>query len=166
MHIPSLIIKRADFSTPSKHPYILFSLPSRHPIFPQSHLHLPCFSLLFRGRHPEHDHSKDKEHGYRAYTDIRLAGHLRDQADYGCAKEGCTFSAYVHQTEIFAGFFRWDDLGEIRPGQRLNPALEHANQNRQNPKLPLLPQEDSEYGNAKVCSNTDCDESFCFITIG
>lgn len=152
-----------EFST------VKFNLSSRlslHPHLPQISSSL-SFLLPFPPRLPSGTRSfQGQKNGYRTNTDIHLAGHLWDQADYGCAKEGCAFSAYVHQAEIFAGFFRWDDLGEIRSGQRLNSALEHVNQNRQNPELPLFPQEDSEYGNTKVWANADRDKSFCFITIG
>ena len=86
------------------------------------------------------------------------AGQLAAHADDHGAQERGPLAADVKQAEVFAGFFRRDDLGKVGAAEGLHAALEHAHDDGQHPELPLPGQEERKHRNARVGRDADRDE--------
>lgn len=89
---------------------------------------------------------------------INVPGELADDSYHCGAKKGCALAADIHDTEVFAGFLRWDNTGKVGTGQGLYAALEHADADGQYPEMKLRGHEKGEDGNAKVSNDTDRDQ--------
>lgn len=89
---------------------------------------------------------------------INVPGELADDSYHCGAKKGCALAADIHDTEVFAGFLRWDNTGKVGTGQGLYAALEHADANGQYPEMKLGGHEKGEDGNTKVGNDADSNQ--------
>ena len=81
---------------------------------------------------------------------------------YGCddrrAEEGRAFCENIVDTEVFAGVFRRDDLGVIRARERLDGALEAADEERQNREVQETAEHERVQRDAEIARNTNENE--------
>ena len=76
---------------------------------------------VFRpARHPEQHKADDEQHRDAAHAHVGTAGELAAHTDDHGTQEGCPLAADVEQAEVFAGFFRRDDLGKVAAAQCLH----------------------------------------------
>mgnify|MGYP000753745546 CR=1 FL=1 len=69
---------------------------------------------VFRpARHPEQHKADDEQHRDAAHAHVALPVSWLPTLTIMVAQEGCPLAADVEQAEVFAGFFRRDDLGKV-----------------------------------------------------
>ena len=90
-------------------------------------------------------------------VEFHAGGDLVDHTDKSHTKEGCALAADVHEAVEFAAALRGDDLAQVAAAHGLDAALEHTNQNSQDPELPQGHQEHAEQGNDGVADDADLD---------
>lgn len=118
-------------------------------------------SNAFRQRrlagYAEEDEADDEEADNRGDAYVLILRDIRDNGENHAAESRSSLAEDIVDAEVLAGLLLGNDLGEIRPGQGLNAALEEADHDTENPEVDEARHEGCQNGNGRIAENADRD---------